>query len=172
MERGAVVKVLVVEAAGDVRKSIARCAASSGEASPVMVVATDDEEAMRALERHGASIDIVVYDADRPGARTLSMLGHLRGTTELSRIPCVLVTADRSGPDARCALRHGAAGLVGRPLGCGQLTSILRRVRSLGGRAASSAFKTESVTTMLRAISKIESERKVRPAAVVQRPAR
>lgn len=150
----ATIKILVVDDSAIMRKLIARSLDAIKSEAVDVVQASDGVEALAMVQRHGRSIDLILCDMNMPNLNGLSLLRSLRGSPELRQIPFVVVTADESDESTARALREGAAGVIGKPFRPEVIADIVRRRRSGGSRVASSAFKTDTITRMIRTMSR------------------
>jgi two-component system chemotaxis response regulator CheY len=147
-------KILVVDDSAMMRKLIVRAIRASGCPDTQIVEAGDGLEALAAIDRHGPSIDLILCDINMPNVSGLSLLRSLRSTPEFRRTPFFVVTADGSDDAVRQALSEGAAGVIGKPFRPEDIAAIVRERRSKGKGATSSAFKTDTVVGMIRAMSR------------------
>ncbi len=151
---GVSVKILVVDDSAMMRKLIARALGRVEGEEVEIVEATDGMEALAMVQHHGNSIDIILCDMNMPNWNGLTLLRSLRGSQELKHIPFVIVTADESDVSIEQALREGAAGVVGKPFQPEVIVDLVRKRRSHGDRVTSSAFKTDTITRMVRSMSR------------------
>jgi two-component system chemotaxis response regulator CheY len=154
------VKILVVDDSTMMRKLIARALGRLEGEEVEIVEATDGMEALAMVQHHGNSIDIILCDMNMPNWNGLTLLKSLRGSPELKHIPFVIVTADESDVSIEQALREGAAGVIGKPFQPEVIVDLVRKRRSHGKRATSSAFKTDTITKMVRSMSRSALRRK------------
>ena len=90
-----------------------------------VTLASSGEEALDLLEKH--SFDLVLMDIDMPGMDGYETTRRLRGSTILSHIPVVALTAlTMSGDEQKC-LAAGMDGYVAKPVNKATLLSVVER---------------------------------------------
>ena len=147
-------KILVVDDSATMRKLIVRSVGSAEGLDVEILEAADGMQALATIAHEGEPIDLILCDMNMPNLDGLSLLKSLRGSPEFRHIPFVIVTADESDESTARALREGAAGVIGKPFQPEVIADLVRRCRSHGRRATSGAFKTDTVTRMIRAMSR------------------
>ncbi|MBX3226993.1 MAG: response regulator [Labilithrix sp.] len=75
-------------------------------------VAADGEQAWLALTASAASFDVVLSDVEMPRLDGFALLGRIRSTPRLARLPVVLVTALEDPADKQRALDMGASAYI------------------------------------------------------------
>ena len=147
-------KILVVDDSAMMRKLIARALGVPADADHEIVEASDGMQALAVIERHGKSIGLILCDMNMPNLNGLSLLRSLRNSPEFRHIPFIVVTADQANEATDQALREGAAGVIGKPFQPEAIAALVRKRHAHGRRATSSAFKTDTITEMLRSMSR------------------
>lgn len=90
-----------------------------------IVVVRDGDEALRALDRHPASL--AVLDLDMPGLNGIELTAAIRATPTSERMPILVVTATGGAPDWRLLSSLGADGFLVKPIDPMALVVLARR---------------------------------------------
>jgi two-component system alkaline phosphatase synthesis response regulator PhoP len=98
----------------------------------------DDAEFRAACERQAP--DAVLLDIMLPGTDGLKILGRIRATPGLSKVPVMMLTAKDTELDTVRALDSGADDYLAKPFGMMEMVSrvrvLLRRSRAIGAERA------------------------------------
>ncbi len=107
----------------------------------------DDAEFRAACERQAP--DAVLLDIMLPGTDGLKILGRIRATPGLSRVPVMMLTAKDTELDTVRALDSGADDYLAKPFGMMEMVSrvrvLLRRSQATGAERASKALSVGPV---------------------------
>ena len=107
----------------------------------------DDAEFRAACERQAP--DAVLLDIMLPGTDGLKILGRIRATPGLSRVPVMMLTAKDTELDTVRALDSGADDYLAKPFGMMEMVSrvrvLLRRSQATGAERASKVLSVGPV---------------------------
>jgi CheY-like chemotaxis protein len=123
--------LLVEDSPADV--VLAREALSDAEASSVLHVVSDGEEAMAFLRREGDHSraprpDLVLLDLNLPRKDGREVLAEVKADPGLRRIPVVVLSASAAADDVRSSYDHMANAYVRKPVDVECLTRVLRSI--------------------------------------------
>ncbi|MET0552618.1 MAG: response regulator [Vicinamibacteria bacterium] len=89
-------------------------------------IARNGREAIEALERAGASIDLVLMDIMMPEMDGLTAMREIRKRPQWARLPIIALTAKAMKDDQERCLDAGASDYIAKPLDVEQLLSLVR----------------------------------------------
>jgi two-component system chemotaxis response regulator CheY len=95
---------------------------------PLAVEVVEAEEGMQALEIVRAQLPAVaIVDINMPGMDGLAFTREVRGDPELSKMPVVLLTGDRSEAVRAQGLAAGASDFLGKPIKGAELQAVVKK---------------------------------------------
>jgi two-component system, OmpR family, response regulator len=122
--------ILIVDDDPEIRRLLVDYLARNGFAS---LAARDGREMWSALERH--AVDLVVLDLMLPDADGLTLCRDLRGRSNVSHLPVIMLTARGEETDRIVGIEMGADDYLVKPFNprelLARIKSILRRTRAL-----------------------------------------
>jgi two-component system, cell cycle response regulator len=116
-------RILVLACEGDTRKSIHGQLEGEG-----YLVTSGGDGALALLDGPGASADLVILDAELPGADSLETWRRLKEEKAMSRIPLAVITGENDTEERVRFLTLGADDLLSRPVEPRELAARVGRL--------------------------------------------
>ncbi len=115
--------------------SLARRALMKDRLANELIVVEDGEEALDFLYRRGAYVDrpaedpiVILLDIKMPKVNGLEVLAALKSDPKLSRIPVVMLTSSKQGPDIDECYRLKANAYVVKPVDFAQFSEAIKTI--------------------------------------------
>jgi CheY-like chemotaxis protein len=115
--------------------SLARRALMKDRLANELIVVEDGEEALDFLYRRGAHVDrpaedpiVILLDIKMPKVNGLEVLAALKSDPKLSRIPVVMLTSSKQGPDIDECYRLKANAYVVKPVDFAQFSEAIKTI--------------------------------------------
>lgn len=91
-----------------------------------VLTASDGKEALKTLEEHSETVDIVLLDMMMPEMDGYETLSRIRKDPKLKHLPILAVTAKAMMGDREKCIAAGASDYISKPVDTNQLISLLR----------------------------------------------
>ena len=124
--------LLVEDSAKDVELTLA--ALEESHLANRVIVLRDGSEALQYLHDHSSGSDedfpaVMLLDIKMPKVSGIEVLRAIKGSPDLRRVPVVMLTSSREGPDLNECYELGANGYVVKPV---DFSEFFEAVKSLG----------------------------------------
>lgn len=97
--------------------------------------AADGTEALQCFQRE--KIDLVTLDLEMPGISGFEVLQEMKNLKE--DVPVIIITAHNNLPRIREVISQGAVNFLSKPFVIHEVTSVVRKALSLGGKEIAAA---------------------------------
>jgi len=121
-------RALVIDDSRAMRSILARILADCGFDA---IQAANGKEALVAMEREGASLDLILVDWNMPEMSGLEFLAELRSRPAFARLPVIMVTTETEVEQMQRALAAGADEYVMKPFTRDAIEDKLRMVGAI-----------------------------------------